>query len=114
MSTSVEAVVEEDLAAFRTRARAWLAANASPRSDVDDDRSVGSDNVAVFHNLPFEEEKALLERVCAWQRAKFDAGFGALSWPKEAGELGSRRRTRACSPRRRAGSRCPLRTSWPR
>lgn len=54
-------------------------------------KSVGngiSDDVAVFHNLPFAEERRLLDRLCGWQKKKFDAGFGAIAWSKELGGAG--------------------------
>lgn len=44
-----------------------------------------SEDVAVFHNLSFEAEKELLERLCEWQKKKFDAGFGAIAWSSELG-----------------------------
>ena len=72
---------EEELATFRETARAWLRANAAPRSDPAAGHERRCDNVAVFHDLPFAEEWALVERVSDWQRRKYDAGFGALSWP---------------------------------
>src|SRR5262249_43964332 len=31
------------------------------------------------------EERALLERAMAWQREKFDGGYGAICWPLEHG-----------------------------
>jgi alkylation response protein AidB-like acyl-CoA dehydrogenase len=77
-----------DLAAFRERVRAWLTENATPRGDGRSGTEHGSNNVAVFHKLPFDEEQALLHRVSDWQRRKYDAGFGALSWPVEAGGAG--------------------------
>ncbi|OHV49058.1 acyl-CoA dehydrogenase [Pseudofrankia sp. BMG5.36] len=92
---------------FRRRARSWLAEHAVLRDDADrrdagsgdagpeDAGSVpwagagqGSDDVSVFHNLSFAQELALIERVAAWQRQKFDAGFGALGWPPEHGGAG--------------------------
>src|SRR5206468_11115664 len=42
----------------------------------------------VFHNLSFEEEAALLQRLMDWQRAKCEAGYGAISWPAEFGGAG--------------------------
>jgi alkylation response protein AidB-like acyl-CoA dehydrogenase len=44
--------------------------------------------VAIFHDLPHDEERALLERIQEWLRTKFDAGYGALSWPGEHGGAG--------------------------
>jgi alkylation response protein AidB-like acyl-CoA dehydrogenase len=48
----------------------------------------GSDDVSVFHDLSFEAEKALLDRLREWQRTKFEAGYGALTWPEEFGGRG--------------------------
>ena len=46
---------------------------------------VGSDDVSVFHALSFDDERALLERAMRWQQVKFDAGYGAITWPVECG-----------------------------
>ncbi|WP_420750829.1 acyl-CoA dehydrogenase family protein [Rhodococcus sp. O3] len=76
------------LAEFREQARSWLASSRVPyRATLSDgtDETVGSDDVSVFHNLSFDDEKRLLDRLCAWQRVKFDAGYGALTWPEEFG-----------------------------
>jgi len=75
----------EDLDAFRARAREWLLANATPRAA---DGRAGSDGVAVFHDLSPAAERALIDRLCDWQRRKYAAGFGALSWPTELGGAG--------------------------
>ena len=48
----------------------------------------GSDDVSVFHSLSFEQEQALLQRAMAWQQDKFDAGYGAITWPEELGGAG--------------------------
>ena len=78
----------EDLAQFRERARAWLAANATPRPRSGREWGVGSDSVAVFHDLEFDAERELIARLQQWQQRKFDAGFGALAWPTELGGAG--------------------------
>jgi alkylation response protein AidB-like acyl-CoA dehydrogenase len=83
-----EDAAEQDLSTFRKNVRAWLQANAAPRRDRGPDESPGSDSVAVFHDLSLEDERALLERVSDWQRRKYDAGLGALSWPIELGGAG--------------------------
>ncbi|MCW2586360.1 MAG: acyl-CoA dehydrogenase protein [Frankiales bacterium] len=77
----------QDLAEFGRRAAAWLAQSAAPRSQ-EDAWGAGSDSVAVFHDLPHEDELALLRQVGEWQRCKYDAGFGALTWPVELGGMG--------------------------
>ncbi|MEV0494680.1 acyl-CoA dehydrogenase family protein [Streptomyces atratus] len=73
-----------ELAAFRDAAGAWLAGHAQPRTGSDA-RDV---EVAVFHDLGADEERTLLQRICDWQRTKFDAGYGALSWPADHGGAG--------------------------
>jgi alkylation response protein AidB-like acyl-CoA dehydrogenase len=82
----------EDLETFRERALAWLHDNAEPRPDESAGTPAwgeGSDDVAVFHDLTDDEEEAeLLDRAMAWQRRKFDAGFGALTWPEPHGGTG--------------------------
>jgi alkylation response protein AidB-like acyl-CoA dehydrogenase len=82
----VRGTVEE----FAGQARSWLESVASYRLDetVEAGWGEGSDDVSVFHNLTFEEEGALLDRLTAWQRQKFDAGYGAISWPEEFGGAG--------------------------
>ena len=86
-----------DLDLFRKQARVWLEANATPRREVvaakDDDEAaapwgVGSDNVAVFHNISESEEEVRLEATRAWQQEKFDAGYAMLNWPEEVGGRG--------------------------
>ena len=82
MTTSIEE--------FRAEVRAWLASGPLERADRATARAwgEGSDSVAVFHDLPHEEERALLDRMRAWQRVKYDAGYGALDWPVELGGRG--------------------------
>ena len=77
-----------DLATFRAQAREWLVANAEPRLPADRAWGTGSDNVAVFHDLPADEERAFIRRLADWQRQRFEAGFGAISWPVEFGGAG--------------------------
>jgi alkylation response protein AidB-like acyl-CoA dehydrogenase len=76
---------------FVARARDWLEANAKPlESPVAGGArwGVGPDDVPVFHDLEDDEEAALLQAIMAWQRQKFDAGYGALTWPTEFGGAG--------------------------
>jgi alkylation response protein AidB-like acyl-CoA dehydrogenase len=79
----------DDLDTYRAVARAWLAAHLEPRAagGADGDRQwgVGSDDVSVFHDLSFDDERALLDRAMHWQQVKFDAGYGAITWPLEYG-----------------------------
>ncbi|WP_395103813.1 acyl-CoA dehydrogenase family protein [Actinomadura sp. SCN-SB] len=73
-----------DLAVFRRKARDWLEARTDPRAEV----ASGPDDVSIFHDLPFEEERALIRRAMAWHQEKFDAGYGAIGWPQEYGGAG--------------------------
>ncbi|GAA4259738.1 acyl-CoA dehydrogenase family protein [Dietzia aurantiaca] len=70
--------VEAPLEEFRESARRWLAAHAPTGGAV---RS--PHDVSVFHNMDFDTEKAVLDELRAWQRAKFDAGYATLTWPRE-------------------------------
>ena len=78
---------------FRSEARAWLEQHGELRQSVstdgpDPDWGTGSDNVAVFHNRTETEEASMLALAQDWQRKKFDAGYGMLSWPVELGGRG--------------------------
>ena len=80
-----------DIAEFRSVARQWLEANAKPKpvaTEGDIQWGLGSDNVAVFLDLPEEVERARLEATRAWQRCKFDAGYAMISWPEADGGRG--------------------------
>src|SRR6266545_2126041 len=77
-----------DLATFTDQARRWLDEHAEVAPTEAAEWGVGDDGVEVFHCLADEEERALLCRAMAWQRVKFDAGYGALTWPKELGGAG--------------------------
>lgn len=75
-----------DLERFTAQARAWLAGMAAPRTAAP--WGEGSDSVAVFENWTAEEERAHTDETRAYERAKFDAGWGALDWPAEYGGRG--------------------------
>ncbi len=69
---------DPDEAAFRAKARAWLAAHAGPyRVGVDPD----SPSI-VFADV---SDVAHVERGRAWQRDLFDGGWAGLGWPVEHG-----------------------------
>ena len=72
-----------DLEDFAAEARRWLASVAEPRSAAE--WGVGSDSVAVFENWTPEEERAETDRIREYEQAKFDAGWGALTWSEEYG-----------------------------
>jgi alkylation response protein AidB-like acyl-CoA dehydrogenase len=76
------AVTESALADYAATARTWLVERLAPRGDAP------CESVAVFHDLPFDDERALLGRIQDWLRARYDAGYGAISWPVEHGGAG--------------------------
>ena len=71
------------LDAFLAEARAWLDEVAEPRTGHA--WGEGSDSVAVFESWTAEQERAETDRIRAYEQAKFDAGFGAITWPDEQG-----------------------------
>jgi len=76
------------LSDFRIEARAWLAERLEARVTRQQVWGEGSDSVAVFHSLTAEQEAALVSAAKAWNACKFDAGYGAISWPVELGGRG--------------------------
>lgn len=80
-------MTHQPLDEWAARARAWLAERLRPRAHAGG-WGEGSDDVAVFHSLTHDEEGALLEAIRGWQREKFDAGYGAITWPVEYGGAG--------------------------
>jgi alkylation response protein AidB-like acyl-CoA dehydrogenase len=77
---------QPDPDAWRTQVRQWLAGVLEPARTPE---SAGEDaDLAVFHNLPEDEERLLLERCRAYQRARFDAGYQALTLPADRGGAG--------------------------
>jgi len=73
---------------FRLDAREWLQSQLPLRKPVEQGWGVGDDNVAIFQNLSFEEERDHIHASLDWQRTKYDAGYGALTWPTSAGGRG--------------------------
>lgn len=71
---------------FVQKARSWLSSVAAPRSTQP--WGQGSDSVAVFENWTKERERAETQRIRAYEQARFDAGWGPLTWPEEYGGRG--------------------------
>lgn len=71
---------------FVAGARAWLATVASPRTGRV--WGEGPDSVAVFENWTAEQERAETDRARAFEQAKYDAGWGPVTWPEEFGGRG--------------------------
>ncbi|WP_435769642.1 acyl-CoA dehydrogenase family protein [Nocardioides sp. SYSU DS0651] len=77
----------ETLEGFLARATEWLESQGLPRRDSRSGREADS-SLAVFHDLAYDEEAALIARLTDWVRRRYDAGFGAISWPTELGGAG--------------------------
>ncbi|WP_295647582.1 acyl-CoA dehydrogenase family protein [uncultured Dietzia sp.] len=71
------------LADFIDSARGWLETVASPRQSRP--WGEGSDTVVVFENWTPEQERVETDRRRDYEKAKFDAGYGALTWGAEYG-----------------------------
>ena len=70
---------------FRAEARAWLASVTSLRPAGGSTWGVGDDSVVVFDNWTDDEEAELVAAGRAWERMRFDAGWGAIAWPADYG-----------------------------
>ncbi|MFC6152836.1 acyl-CoA dehydrogenase family protein [Nocardioides yefusunii] len=68
---------------FVQRAHTWLASVAAPRTTRT--WGEGSDAVAVFENWTPEQEREETDRIRAYEQAKFDAGFTAITWDARYG-----------------------------
>ncbi|GAA0628773.1 acyl-CoA dehydrogenase family protein [Sporichthya brevicatena] len=68
---------------FVRRAHDWLSSEC-PRAAADR----GLNDVAVFHSLPHDRERALISGAGEWQRRKMDAGYGAIAWAPKFGGAG--------------------------
>ncbi|ORJ92555.1 acyl-CoA dehydrogenase [Prescottella equi] len=75
-----------ELSVFTDEARAWLRTIAPRRNEKV--WGEGSDSVAVFENWSADEERTHTDEIIAYERAKFDAGWGALTWPATYGGRG--------------------------
>ena len=78
----------DDVDAFAVKALGWLEENAAPKREAETRWGEGSDDVSIFHDLSPAHEQRLLDDCMSWQRKKFDAGFGAITWPEEYGGAG--------------------------
>jgi alkylation response protein AidB-like acyl-CoA dehydrogenase len=79
-----------ELLQFRTEACQFLEAHAEPKRKATGKREygVGSESVEVFPALDEEREKERIGKVSEWYRTRFDAGFGAITWPSDYGGRG--------------------------
>ena len=67
----------------------WLSQHARPRPPSGSlEWGSGPDRVSLFRDNTPEQERDEIAALLAWQRTKFDAGYGAISWPAEYGGAG--------------------------
>ncbi|MFD9121733.1 acyl-CoA dehydrogenase family protein [Streptomyces bottropensis] len=79
------AVSPPDPDSWRVQVRQWLAGVLDPARTPE---TTADADLAVFHNLPEAGERLLLERCRAYQRARFDAGYQALTLSADLGGAG--------------------------
>ena len=72
---------QSDIEQWRADVRTWLASVLPQRSAETD----GPTDYAVFQNISEDAERELLDRVRAYRRERYDAGYGALALPREIG-----------------------------
>jgi alkylation response protein AidB-like acyl-CoA dehydrogenase len=79
-------MIVPDLEIWRNGVRRWLADTLPPRSAAAEES--GPPDLAVFRNISDDEEQRLLDAVRVYRRARYDAGYGALTLPVEQGGAG--------------------------
>jgi alkylation response protein AidB-like acyl-CoA dehydrogenase len=77
-------VSESDLESWRAGVREWLASVLPRRSD----QRAGPVDYAVFQNITEEAERELLDKVRAYRKQRYDAGYGAIALAEELGGAG--------------------------
>jgi alkylation response protein AidB-like acyl-CoA dehydrogenase len=77
-----------DEATFEKEAREFLERAVPRRAPEELAWGEGSDSVAIFHETTAEEEAAEVAAARAWQRRRFEAGFGWITGPPEYGGRG--------------------------
>lgn len=98
--TNTDNRIDPDIsvADFAAEAEAWLEVNAVRRDSRGGEFvwGEGDFDVAVFHDLSFDEEQALIAGIVDWLQRKSERGYHAIAWPVEQGGLGlSRKHSRA-------------------
>ena len=72
-----------EMTAWESEVRDWLATTVGPRPD-----GPTAPDLAVFRALDDDAETAFLDRIRAYRRHRFDAGYGALTLAPEHGGRG--------------------------
>ncbi len=78
----------EHLESWRAEVRSWLASVAPLRDEESFVWGEGDPRLQIFLAMSHDEEVAYLERVRAYRRARYDAGYGAIALPEEYGGAG--------------------------
>ena len=76
------------LESWRADVRTWLASVASPKDEEVLVWGEGDPRLSIFVHMSHEEESAFLDRVRAYRRQRYDAGYGAIALPEEFGGAG--------------------------
>jgi alkylation response protein AidB-like acyl-CoA dehydrogenase len=75
---------EPDMTQWRGKVREWLASVLPRRSG----RPEGPADYAVFQNITEQAERELLDKVRAYRKQRYDAGYGAIALPAVLGGAG--------------------------
>lgn len=90
--TQERPLVDTDISVdeFVADARVWLDENAERRTDRGSDFvwGEGEFDVAVFHNMNYEEEQAYIGGISDWLKKKAERGYHAITRPPAVGGLG--------------------------
>lgn len=85
MTAGTAVAAAETMEEFSTRVAQWYAEQGLTRRED----AVGQErSLAVFHDLSYEAELALIASLTDWVRTRYDAGLGALGWPVPFGGAG--------------------------
>jgi len=76
---------DDALERWVAEAREWLAGALPPKVPPAQARIA---DFSIFRNLPEAAERALLDAIRVYRRARFDAGYGAITLPAAAGGAG--------------------------
>jgi alkylation response protein AidB-like acyl-CoA dehydrogenase len=83
-----ESQSQPDLDQWRAEVRRWLEQTLPVRTEAARSWGTGTADFSVFRNISDEAEHDLLTTIRAYRRARFDAGYGALTLPIAAGGAG--------------------------
>ncbi|MFD6064424.1 acyl-CoA dehydrogenase family protein [Rhodococcus wratislaviensis] len=80
-----ETAGNDDEREFGRSALAFLCAHAQPKAPLSSTWGAGPEHLELFHETSDQDERAEADAALAWQRTKFDAGFGWIGGPSEYG-----------------------------